>query len=88
MSMSDIKSEILIYQTQDGQTRIQTLMQDETVWLTQAQMAELFETTPQNITMHVKNIYDEGELIESATCKDYLQVRLEGAREVQRLTKH
>jgi hypothetical protein len=51
-------------------------------------MAELYQTTPQNITLHVKSIYDEGELSEAATCKDYLQVRQEGDRQVQRSLKH
>ena len=73
-------SEIIHYQTEDGRTRIQCRLEDETLWLTQAQMAELFETTPQNVTLHLKSIFAEGELVESATCKDYLQVRLEGGR--------
>ena len=51
-------------------------------------MAELFQTTPQNVTLHLKAIYDEGELTEEATCKDYLQVRLEGGREVSRQLRH
>ncbi len=55
----------------------------DTVWLTQALIAELFQTTPQNITLHIKNVYEEGELLESATCKDFLQVRFEGSREVK-----
>ena len=73
-------SEIILYQTEDGRTRIQCRLEDETLWLTQAQMAELFETTPQNVTLHLKSIFAEGELVESATCKDNLQVRLEGGR--------
>ena len=73
-------SEIILYQTEDGRTRIQCRLEDETLWLTQAQMAELFETSPQNVTLHLKSIFAEGELVESATCKDYLQVRLEGGR--------
>ena len=63
-------------------------MEGDTVWLTQSAMAELFQTSSQNITMHIKNIYAEGELSEEATCKDYLQVQLEGGREVQRALKH
>src|SRR5436190_338505 len=55
--------EIILYKTQDGQTRIDVRLDGQTVWLTQAQMAELFQTTPQNITLHIKNIYDEGELL-------------------------
>jgi len=80
-------SEILIYQTADGQTKIDVRMEEETVWLTQAQMADLFQTTSQNITLHIKNVYQEGELSEEGTCKEYLQVRLEGQREVKRKIK-
>ena len=73
-----VKSEFLLYQTEDGETRIEVrLQQDETVWMTQAAMAELYQTTPQNITTHLKAIYKEGELSESATCKEYLQVQQE-----------
>lgn len=57
------------------------------MWLTQAQMAELFQKTPQNITMHIRNAYKEGDLDENATCKEYLQVRMEGNRRVQRMQK-
>jgi hypothetical protein len=81
-------SEIILYQTEDGRTRIQCRLEDETLWLTQAQMAELFETSPQNVTLHLKSIFAEGELVESATCKDYLQVRVEGGREVSRMLRH
>lgn len=82
------RSEIILYQTEDGQTRVQCRLEDETLWLTQAQIAELFETTPQNVTLHLRSIFEEGELAESATCKDYLQVRLEGGREVSRNLRH
>ncbi|EQD31017.1 DNA-binding protein, partial [mine drainage metagenome] len=61
--------------------------QDGSVWLTQAQMADLFQSTPQNITLHLKAIYQDGELLQEVTCKDYLQVRAEGARSVQRSLK-
>ncbi len=81
-------SEILIYQTEDGCTRIQVRLENETVWLTQADMAQLFQTTPQNITLHLKNIFNEGELSEAATCKDFLQVQIEGGRRVQRTRKY
>ncbi len=80
--------EFLLYQTEDGQTRIQCRFENETIWLTQADMAELFQTTPQNVTLHLKAIFAEGELVEAATCKDYLQVRHEGAREVSRNLRH
>ncbi len=81
-------SQFLIYQNNSGQTQIDVRFEEETVWLTQALLADLFQTTPQNITLHIKNIYYEEELIESATCKDFLQVRREGNREVTRETKH
>lgn len=82
------QSEIILYQTEDGRTRIQCRFQNETLWLTQAQIAELFQTTPQNVTLHLKSIFAEGELSEAATCKDHLQVRLEGGREVTRSLRH
>jgi hypothetical protein len=81
-------NDFLLYQTEDGRTRIQCRFADETLWLTQAQIAELFQTTPQNVTIHLKAIYAEGELDEGATCKDYLQVRQEGSREVSRNLRH
>jgi hypothetical protein len=83
-----LRSQFLIYQTDSGQTKIDVRFENETVWLTQALIAELFQTTPQNITLHIKNVYEEGELLESATCKDFLQVRIEGNREVKRTFKH
>ncbi|MFC7336129.1 virulence RhuM family protein [Haloferula chungangensis] len=82
------QSELILYQTEDGRTRIQCRLENETLWLTQAQIAELFQTTPQNVTQHLKAIFAEGELTEEATCKDYLQVRLEGDREVSRKLRH
>jgi hypothetical protein len=78
------KGELILYQTEDGKTRIEVRLHNETVWLTQKLMAELFQTTPQNITIHLKNIYKEGELDEPATCKDFLQVQSEGDRQVER----
>lgn len=82
------QSEIVLYQTEDGRTRVQCRFEGETLWLTQAQIAELFQTTPQNVTLHLKAIFAEGELLEVATCKDYLQVRVEGGREVSRRLRH
>ena len=82
------QSSILLYQTEDGRTRIECRFENQTVWLTQALMAELFQTTPQNVTLHLKAIFAEGELSEAATCKDYLQVRREGGREVSRRLRH
>ena len=82
------ESNLLIYQTEDGHIKIDVRLENETVWMTQKTIAELFQTSPQNITLHVKNIYEEGELDEEATCKFYLQVQNEGSREVKRKAKH
>ena len=80
------KNEIILYQP-DETVKLEVRLEEETVWLTQAQMAELFETTPQNITMHIRNMYKEGELEVGPTCKDFLQVRTEGNRTVNRIQK-
>jgi hypothetical protein len=82
--IAPVKSELILYQTEDGKTRIEVRLQNETVWLTQKLMAELFQTTPQNITTHLRNIFNEGELDEGTTCKDFLQVQTEGNRQVER----
>lgn len=81
-------SELILYRTEDAKTRIQVRLQGGSVWLTQAQLAELYQTTPQNITLHLKALYEEGEIDEAATCKDYLQVRKEGTRDVRRTLRH
>jgi hypothetical protein len=81
-------TELILYQTADRGTRVEVRLAEGTVWLTQAQMAELFQTTPQNITQHLRAIFSESELEEAATCKDYLQVRVEGGREVRRSLRH
>ncbi|HNU69389.1 MAG TPA: virulence RhuM family protein [Myxococcota bacterium] len=81
-------SSLVLFQTEDGRTRIECRFQDESVWLTQPLMAELFQVTPQNISTHLKAIYSSGELVEEATSKDYLLVRSEGGRVVTRLVKH
>ncbi len=81
-------SEIILYRTEDGRSRIQVRLEEGTVWLTQAGLAELYQTTPQNITIHIRSIYREGELSDAATCKEYLQVRREGDRQVRRRLKH
>ena len=78
------KGEIILYQSEDGVTKIEVRLENETVWLTQKSMAELFQTTVPNINMHIKNIFDEGELEPEATIKDFLIVRFEGKREVSR----
>ncbi len=81
-------NQIEIYQDKEGTTHINVQFEQETVWLTQAQMAMLFDTTPQNITMHLKGIFQEKELEKEATCKDFLQVRQEGSRTVKRKQLH
>lgn len=80
-------SDLIMYQTEDGKTKIEVEFENDTVWLTQAQMAELFQTTPQNITLHINNVYNEGELQSEATCKESLQVQQEGKRQVSRVRK-
>jgi len=80
--------EILLYRSSDGQTRVECRFADETLWLTQALIAELFQTTPQNVTQHLKAIFESGELSPGATCKEYLQVRREGDRLVRRSVKY
>lgn len=78
------KGEIVIYKNENGNISFEAKLEDETIWLTQDMMAKLFETTSQNITMHIKNIYEEEELEQISTCKDFLQVRKEGKRAVSR----
>lgn len=80
--------EILIYQTDNGQTNIEVKIEDDTVWLTQQQMSELFQTSRTNVVEHIKHIYEEGELDEISTCRNFRQVRKEGNREVTRLIPH
>ncbi|MDR2693428.1 MAG: virulence RhuM family protein [Chitinispirillales bacterium] len=85
---TDGRSEIIIYQTEDNQTKIDVRMEDETVWLSQAQMVELFQTTKQNVSLHINNAFEEGELDSAATVKEYLTVQNEGARDVSRNIKY
>lgn len=80
--------ELILYTTEDGSVEIQLRAEDGSVWVTQAEIAALFQTTPQNITLHVKSIFAEGELQPEATCKERLQVRQEGGRQVKRNQKH
>ena len=79
-----MKNEIVIYQPEEISTRINVRVEDETVWLSQAQMTELFQSTKQNISLHINNIFKEGELQKKSTVKDYLTVQVEGKRQVQR----
>lgn len=82
------QGEVVLYQTEDGTTKLDVRLEDGSVWLTQAQMAELYQCAPQNITIHLNNLYRDGELLREATCKDYLQVRIEGSRQVSRQTHY
>ncbi len=82
------RGEVLVYEASDGGVRVEVKLDRDTVWLTQRQMSELFETTPENVLMHLKNIYSDDELDEPATAKDFLVVRMEGKRQVQRQLKH
>lgn len=77
-------SEIVIYKSEDGNIKVDVLFEDETVWLTQVQMVNLFQSTKQNISLHINNIFKEGELDKKATVKNYLTVREEGNRHVKR----
>ena len=79
-------NQIAFYQSPDGQVNIEVLYADENIWLTQKKMAELFDTTPQNITQHLRNIYIEREVDRTATCKEFLQVQQEGGRRINRNT--
>jgi hypothetical protein len=82
MPDSPPQSSIILYQTEDGRTRIQCRFDNETIWLTQLQIAELFQTSVPNINLHLKALYAEGELTLAATIKSYLIVRIEGARQM------
>ena len=84
----DNQGDIIIYQTEDGVTKIDVRFVDETVWLTQQQMALLFQTSRTNVVEHIKNIYQEGELDPKSTCQDFRQVREEGGRRVSRQIPH
>lgn len=84
MSKDNTTAKFLIFTAETGNPQIEVRIEGEMVWLTQKLMAELFDTTPQNITIHLKNVYSEGELKEDSTCKDFLQVQNEGGRTVER----
>jgi len=79
------KGQFLVYQAEDGKLKLDVRLEDESVWLNQQLMADLFQTTKQNISLHIQNIYEEGELEPEATVKKYLTVRQEGSRKVKRL---
>lgn len=83
--MSDEPSgEVILFQRDDGAPAIEVRLESETAWLSQLQIAELFQTTRANVTMHLRNVFDEGELEREATSKEFLQVRREGSRHVRR----
>jgi hypothetical protein len=82
------KGQFLVYQTDDGHLKIDVRLEGETAWLTQAHLAELFQTTVPNVSMHLRNVYAEGELQEAATVKEFLTVRQEGNRQVFRSVEY
>jgi hypothetical protein len=82
------QGELIVYQTEDGLVKLEVRLEDETVWLTQQMMAELFQTTKQSISLHIQSVLDEGELLPGATVKETLTVRHEGKRQVQRALKY
>ncbi len=77
-------SALILYTSEDGKGRIQLRADEQTVWLTQLEMADLFDATKQNISLHLKNLFEDGELDPAATVKESLTVQIEGGREVQR----
>jgi hypothetical protein len=81
-------NQVVVYQAENGKIRVEVRFEQETVWLSQAQLADLYQTTAQNITQHIREIYDDEECDAEATCKEYLQVRREGNRDVRRSIKH
>ena len=80
------KTELVIFKAQDGNVKLDIKLEDETVWLTQNQMSELFQTTKQNVSLHLNNVFKEGELDKNSTVKEYLIVQKEGNRQVSRKT--
>ena len=84
----ETRGQFLVYETENGNVKIDVRLAEQTVWLTQQLMAELFQTTKQNISLHVQNIFEEGELLPEATVKEYLTVRREGSRQVQRTLEY
>ena len=84
LALEENQGNIVIYQTEDGDTKIDVRFVDETVWLTQQQMADLFQSSRTNIVEHIQHIYEERELDEASTCRKFRQVRIEGSRQVTR----
>ncbi|HKJ91214.1 MAG TPA: RhuM family protein [Oceanipulchritudo sp.] len=81
------EGELILFRSQDGQSEVQLRVDGDTVWLTQLEIADLFATTKQNVSLHIQNILEEGELPPEATVKDSLTVQMEGKREVKRKTQ-
>ena len=88
MNSDSPNGEMVVYVGDDGKPQIQARLQDENMWLTQVQLAQVFQTTRQNIGQHIKNIYEEKELNPSATIKKFFIVQTEGDREVSRTIEH
>ena len=88
LSEDDARGQFLVYAAEDGRIKIDVRLADETVWLTQQQLAELFQTTVPNVSMHIRNVHEDGELAPEATVKKFLTVRQEGARAVRRNLDH
>lgn len=84
----DNKNEILIYEDKDGITKVNVTFTDEDIWLTQSQIADIYKTSRENITMHISNVYNDNELPKDSTCKKFLQVQNEGTRSVKRNIDH
>ena len=82
--MSKNDNNIIIYQDEDGITKVGVKFVDEDIWINKYQIAEIYKTTRQNIEQHIKNIYQDKELNENSTCKNLLQVQKEGNREIKR----
>lgn len=82
------QKQVLIYQAEDGSFQTEIRLESDTIWLNQKQMSELFNTSTDNIGLHIKNVYSDGELSEEATTENYSVVRLEGKRKVNRRVKH
>ena len=80
--------DMLIYQNEKGDTKVDVYFCEKDIWMSQAAIAQMYNTTPQNITMHIRNIYTDGELDEDSTCKEFLQVQTEGKRQIKRNKKH
>ena len=85
---SDNQGDVIIYQSEDGKTKIDVRFVDESVWLTQLQLVKLFDSSKANISEHIKNIYEEGELDEESTVRKFRTVQIEGGREVTRTVTH